>query len=159
MKDSELLQDALTRLGSGEHWCQRTYFRVVDEGPRPLIDEILNRPHIVASMCLDGALQLTARQGWDLRTDFARSPQSQQLHRVRELLTEAFMTQFPELVEQMEAEAEQIRKETWQEFGAAAVVSPLIWEIPLFNDHPAMTYNGVRTVTEKVIAQLQEAGR
>lgn len=175
MKDSAFLAAAKAYLGDPAQWCQKAFFVAKDtllsDGevtPRPFLE----RPEMIGSMCLDGALQLvqtdlleaahgTRIKALALGADYELD---RQLRRVRLAISATFFAQYPDVVIEINAELAKGHVIALYAFDEQIVTEPATLRIapdviPDFNDHRTMTYDGVLAVLDKTITDLQEIGR
>lgn len=184
MKDSDFLRRTMDHLGEPDQWCQGAMF-TPHHGPGVGIDILeateaflLHNPQYISSSCLEGALSLTDSEvaRLTLRLIGSETPWRQ---RVRAELKATLLEQYPDIVESFRKQAEKVQDELRignsiigfgksKSIGASASEKRLnrtvnhpeeMIEIPNFNDHEAMTYDGIRAVCEKTLTRLVEEGR
>lgn len=187
--DSEFLSAAMDEMGSPDRWCKdalvlpRSLVRELTWNGQTIIEAfttdnaLLDKPELITSVCLEGAIQLTERkcyaqafagaqfdQGrlmrWQMGVWIALGGDDEQpvkqSNRVRKELMATLVEQYPDIVAHYRAEHERLQKTLGKR---NADFDPNNLSLPGFNDHDAFTYEGMRTVCEKTLARLRDAGR
>lgn len=175
MKASEFLTRTKEHLGRPEQWCQNAWFTPTHVHVHLEPQAFLRDPGLIGSMCLDGALALTEAElqtreqhapvnSFTANRLLARTPLGQaaytleRLNRMRREVSATLHEQHPDIAA-LTRDADVF---VGWDLDDRPIVKrskhPIGEDIPTFNDHPAMTYDGIVAALDKTIARLQEQG-